>query len=309
MVESYIIGVDLGANSGRAVVGNLTSEKLEVEELRRFSNDPILINGRLYWDVLKIFAEIKQSLKKCSSKYEQEPLSIGIDSWGVDYGLFDKKGRLLRNPVHYRDSRTRGLISEALKVMSRKRIFETTGIQFLELNTLYQLFAQKREFDHLLESSESLLMMADVLNYFLTGKMVTEFSLATTTQLYDTVKKQWATDIFKEFGFPLELMQDVVSPGTKIGTLANEVSEEVGLSEVSVIVPATHDTASAVAAIPAHEDNWAFISSGTWSLLGTELETPFINEEAMKANFTNEGGVGGKYRFLRNLTGLWIVQE
>lgn len=309
MSSSNIISIDLGANSGRAIVARFTGDGVEIDELHRFPNGPVSVHGRLYWDVLKTFEEIKESLRQYTDKYEEAPLSIGIDTWGVDYGLFDENGRLLRNPVHYRDSRTEGKMDDAFDVMSREEIFEETGIQFMELNTLYQLFAQKEESPESLKSADSLLMMADIFNYFLTGQMATEFSLATTSQLYDPVEKEWAEKLYEEFGFPLEAMQDVVEPGTKIGRLTEEVAEDVGLNRVPVIAPATHDTASAVAAIPAKGDDWAFISSGTWSLMGKEIDDPVINDDVLGANFTNEGGVAGTYRFLRNLTGLWIVQE
>ncbi len=309
MSSSKVIAIDLGANSGRAIAARFSGDEIKIEELHRFSNGPVSVHGRLYWDVLRMFEEIKESLRKYANKYDEEPISIGIDTWGVDYGLFDKNGRLLRNPVHYRDSRTDGMMDETFEVVSREEIFEETGIQFMELNTLYQLFAQKQENPEALKSADSLLMMSDIFNYFLTGEMASEFSLATTSQLYDPVDKEWASKLFYELGFPQGLMQDVVEPGTKIGKLTEEVAEDVGLAEVPVIAPATHDTASAVAAIPAKGDDWAFISSGTWSLMGKEIEDPVINDDVLDANFTNEGGVEGTYRFLRNLTGLWIIQE
>lgn len=309
MSSSKVIAIDLGANSGRAITARFTGDEIEIEELHRFSNGPVSVHGRLYWDVLRMFEEIKESLRKYASKYDDAPISLGIDSWGVDYGLFDENGRLLRNPVHYRDSRTEGAMDEAFGVVSKEKIFEETGIQFMELNTLYQLFAQKNENPESLKSADSFLMMADIFNYFLTGEMTTEFSLATTSQLYDPVEKKWAKKLFNDFGFPLEMMQDVVEPGSRIGRLTEEVAEDVGLERVPVVAPATHDTASAVAAIPAKGDDWAFISSGTWSLMGKEIEDPVINDDVLEANFTNEGGVAGTYRFLRNLTGLWIIQE
>ncbi|MBS3792682.1 rhamnulokinase [Candidatus Bipolaricaulota bacterium] len=309
MSSSKVIAIDLGANSGRAIAARFTGGEVKVEELHRFSNGPVSVHGRLYWDVLRMFEEIKESLRKYASKYDDDPISLGIDSWGVDYGLFDKNGRLLRNPVHYRDSRTDGAMDEAFEVVSKEKIFEETGIQFMELNTLYQLFAQKKENPESLKSADSFLMMSDIFNYFLTGEMTTEFSLATTSQLYDPVEKEWAKKLFADFGFPLDMMQDVVKPGTRIGRLTEEVAEDVGLESVPVVAPATHDTASAVAAIPAKGDDWAFISSGTWSLMGKEIEDPVINDDVLEANFTNEGGVAGTYRFLRNLTGLWIIQE
>ncbi len=309
MASSNIISIDLGANSGRAIVARFTGDRIEIDELHRFPNGPVTVHGRLYWDVLGAFKEMKESLRKYANEYDDEPLSLGIDTWGVDYGLFDENGRLLRNPVHYRDSRTEGAMDEAFEVVPRKEIFEETGIQFMELNTLYQLFAQKKENPESLRAADSLLMMSDLFNYFLTGEMATEFSLATTSQLYDPVEKEWAKELYEEFGFPLEIMRDVVKPGTRIGRLTEEIAEDVALERIPVIAPATHDTASAVAAIPAKGDDWAFISSGTWSLMGKEIEDPVINDDVLEANFTNEGGVAGTYRFLRNLTGLWIIQE
>jgi len=309
MKQSNIIAIDLGANSGRAIVGRFGKGQLEVDELHRFSNGPVSVHGRLYWDVLKMFTEVKESLCKYASKYDEEPLSIGIDSWGVDYSLFDSRGRLIHNPVHYRDVRTQGKMKEAFEVVPREEIFRETGIQFMELNTLYQLFAQQHEDPESLDYAQDFLMMADVFHYFLTGQMTSEFTLTTTSQLYDPVKKRWASGLFEKFNFPMEIMPKVIAPGTQVGNLTADIAEDVGLGQIPVIAPASHDTASAVAAIPASGRSWGFISSGTWSLLGKEITDPLINQDVLDANFTNEGGVAGTYRFLRNLTGLWLVQE
>lgn len=309
MKDSNIIAIDLGANSGRAIVGRFGGGKFEVDELHRFSNGPVSVHGRLYWDVLKMFTEVKESLRKYDRNYNEKPLSIGIDSWGVDYSLFDSRGRLIHNPVHYRDVRTQGKMDEAFEIVPREEIFRETGIQFMELNTLYQLFVQQCEDPESLEYADDFLMMADVFHYFLTGKMTSEFTLATTSQLYDPVNKRWASGLFEKFSFPMDIMPEVIPPGTQVGNLTGEIADEVGLEQIPIIAPASHDTASAVAAIPASGKDWAFISSGTWSLLGKEIRDPLINQDVLDANFTNEGGVAGTYRFLRNLTGLWLVQE
>jgi len=303
------LAFDLGANSGRAMAG-VVGEEIEVSELHRFPNGPVELRGTLYWDVLRLFSEMKKGLSKYDEEFQEPPLGLGIDSWGVDFGLLSPEDELLGNPVHYRDERTEGMMEEAFKKISREEIFQLTGVQFMSLNTLYQLLALKANNPSLLEGAEELLFMADLFNYFLTGEKTAEFTLTTTSQLYDPRSRKWSEELFQALDLPLEIMPEVVPPSSRIGRLSPDLAEEVGLGEVPVYAPACHDTASAVAAIPAADsENWAFLSSGTWSLLGAEITEPAINEKALDYNFTNEGGVEGTFRFLRNITGLWLLQE
>lgn len=307
--KKSFIAFDLGANSGRAVLGKLHGNTLRTKEIHRFDNYPVEVLGTIHWDVLRLLREIKEALKKYSSSHEESPDSLGLDTWGVDFGLLDGKGRLIENPVHYRDNRTDGIMSQALEISSRKEIFQTTGIQFMEINTLYQLMAVKNDHPRQLERSKTFLMIAGLFHYFLTGQIKEEFSLATTTQLYDPIEKTWVKSLFDKFGLPKGIMPEVENTGTRIGTLGEDIKRDTGMGDVPVTATATHDTASAVSAIPAKSDSWAFISSGTWSLLGKEVERPVINREVMDANFTNEGCRTGKFTLHKNLTGLWIVQE
>lgn len=307
--QKNFIAFDLGANSGRAVLGEFTDGTLNTKEIHRFPNDPVDILGTMHWDVLRLFREIKLALKNYSSKNRLSPDSIGVDTWGVDFGLLDEKERLIENPVHYRDDRTDGILSQAISISSEREIFQNTGIQFMELNTLYQLFAIKNSHPAQLKRTKSLLMMADLFNYFLTGKKQSEFTLATTTQLYNPIEEEWSGKLLDRFDLPEDIMPPVISTGTQIGRLTKGIQSETGMENVPVIATATHDTASAVSAIPAETDSWAFISSGTWSLMGKEINEPLINGEVMETNFTNEGCRTGKFTLHKNLTGLWIIQE
>ncbi|MFW6013203.1 MAG: rhamnulokinase, partial [Candidatus Bipolaricaulota bacterium] len=303
------IALDLGANSGRAVLGKLKDDLLETEEIHRFSNDPVKILGTIHWNVLMIFREVKRALKKHGSSRRCELSSIGMDTWGVDFGLLDGKGRLIENPVHYRDGRTEGMMDQVLQTFSREEIFRNTGIQFMEFNTLYQLLALKDRDPDQLRRAEDLLMMAGLLGYFLTGEKSEEFTLATTTQLYNPVKDRWSEKLFDLFDLPIDIMPKVERTGAKIGEVRSDVYTETGTNKVPVIATTSHDTASAVSGIPAEGSGWAFISSGTWSLMGKEIDRPLINREVMKANFTNEGCYNGRFTLHKNLTGLWIIQE
>ena len=317
-MQENFLAFDLGASSGRAVLGIFESDKLRLKEIHRFINKPINLLGTLYWNILNIFDEIKNSLSIYSQEYGKILNSIGVDTWGVDFGLIGKDGKLLSNPVHYRDSRTEGMMEEVFKRVLRREIFERTGIQFTQLNTLYQLFSMSFANSPLLKIADTFLMMPDLFNYFLTGKKFSEFTIATTSQCYDLLDGTWFSSLLDRLDIPTKIMPEVVSPGTIIGNILPDIEEEVGLSPVcragtgspvSVIAPACHDTGSAVAAVPAQSDNWAYISSGTWSLIGIEVENPIINKTSLELNFTNEGGVDGTYRFLKNVAGLWLIQE
>lgn len=303
------IAADFGAGSGRVIVGAVNADgHINLEEIHRFKNRPIRLGGTQHWDFLALFQELKDGLRKAFAKYP-DIVSIGIDTWGVDFGLIDSRGRLMSNPVSYRDARTAGLLAEVDKIMPRQELYAITGNQFMEINTLYQLYSMVRAKDPQLDNAEKLLFTPDLFTYFLTGVCRNEYTISTTSQLYDHRAKGWANEIFERLGLPQRLMQPIVYPGTVIGPLLPEVVAEVGGKNCKVVAVGSHDTASALASIEAKGDNWAFLSSGTWSLMGIETDTPILTEQALSADFTNEGTVNGKIRFLRNITGLWILQN
>ena len=302
-----VLAFDFGASSGRAVIGSFEGGKISLEEVHRFSNDPVEVNGTLYWDVLRLFYEIKQGILKAKEAGGFD--SIGIDTWGVDFGLLDSEGRLLENPVHYRDRRTKGMADEAFRLLPRERFYELTGIQFMELNTVFQLFALKKQRPELLERADKLLFMPDLLGYMLTGEYVCEYSIATTSQLIDIKNGGWCDEVFDALGLPKRLMHDISLPGECRRKLSKAVSEELGVPQVDVISVCGHDTQSAITAVPCLDKSFAFLSSGTWSLFGTELEKPVVNAATLEMNITNEGGCEGKTGFLKNITGLWLIQE
>lgn len=303
-----ILAYDLGASSGRALLGRLTDRGIETEELHRFANDPVQAGGRLYWDILRLLHEMKQALLK--ARHQNISLkSLAIDSWAVDFGLIGQNGELLGNPYHYRDSHTDGMMEKLFADVPASSIFERTGIQFLPFNTIYQLAAMKRANSPLLREAQRFLMIPDLLRYFLTGEMMNEFSNATTTQLFNPLTGGWDTELLRQIGVPPSLFGPVVQPEARAGQLLPSVAEELGINAIPVIAVAEHDTGSAVAAVPATERSFAYLSCGTWSLMGTEVERPVMNETALRMNFTNEGGVGGTYRLLKNIMGLWILQE
>ncbi len=303
-----LLAFDLGAESGRAVLGRFDGDRLRLSELHRFPNEPVRLPDGLHWDVLRLFAEVKRGLALCAEKHGR-PASIGVNTWGVDFALLDREGTLLGNPYHYRDSRTEGMLEEAFQRVRREEIFERTGIQFMQVNALYQLLSMALARSPLLEAAETFLTMPDLFNYWLSDRTVCEFTNATTTQCYDPRAGGWATSLLERLGIPSHFFAEVVSPGTVLGPLVPSVAEETGLGDVPVVAPACHDTASAVAAVPASEEDWAYISSGTWSLVGVEVRQPIITPESLASNFTNEGGVAGTFRFLKNVAGLWLVQE
>lgn len=297
------LAFDFGAESGRAVLAHLHSGVITTEEVDRFANEPVEYGGSLHWDIPKLWLEIRKTL----SRQEVELSGIGVDAWGVDYALLGEHGELLLNPYHYRDKRTDGVMELAFEKVSRKEIYRETGIQFMSINTLYQLFAAKRDTPDLLRAARTLLMIPDLFHYWLTGNAVCEFTNATTTQMVNAEKRAWSRDLMERLELPVDLPAGIVEPGTQVGALLEEVTSSRTLRGTPVIAPATHDTGSAVAAVVAREGT-AFISSGTWSLLGTELDIPLITDEALRLNFTNEGGVCGTTRFLKNVMGLWMLQ-
>lgn len=303
-----VLGIDLGASSGRAMLGTLEGKKLTIREIHRFLNEPVTLCGRFVWDMPRLFHEIKQALLKLSRSGETVD-AIGIDTWGVDFGLLDKNGHLLGLPVHYRDARTNGIPEKVRAIIPDEELFARTGIAFNSFNTLYQLYAMKEEGDPALESAQDLLFLPDLLAYFLTGKKGTEYTIASTSQLLDPFKRDWDRELMEKLGIPAHIFGEVKLPGTVRGTLLPEIAKECGVAEIPVIAIGGHDTASAVAAVPAQEKDFAYISSGTWSLLGAEVQEPLCTEGVMKANYTNEGGVDGSIRLLKNIMGLWIIQE
>jgi len=303
------LAVDLGAESGRVMLGTLAGDRLSLTEVRRFANIPVRLPDGLHWDVLRIWSEIKSGLSAAQARNGSQIDSIGLDTWGVDFALLDQKGDLLANPFHYRDSRTDGMYAEAFRRMPRERIFQNTGIQFMEVNTLYQLLAMVVTKSPVLEVAHTFLTIPDLFNYWLTGKINSEFTEATTTQCFDPYTRDWARPLLKAMGIPEHIFQPVIEPGTLIDNLASGVSNEIGAGRIPVVAPACHDTGSAVAAIPAEGTDFAWISSGTWSILGVEADQPVINDQTLKYNFTNEGGVFGKWRLSKNVMGLWILQE
>ena len=289
-MEKKVLAFDFGASGGRAMCGTFDGEKITIEELHRFSNDPVILNGTMYWDVLRLFFEIKQGLikaKKCG-KIE----SIGIDTWGVDFGLIDSEGRLLENPVHYRDSRTEGMLAESFKMIDKQRFYEITGNQFMEINTAFQLLYLLKNRKELLDRADKMILMPDLFNYFLTGAKKAEYSIASTTQLLDARKGEWSDEVIDALKLPKHIFPEIVPTGTKVGELTDEICTELGLDKIDVMAVAGHDTQSALVAVPASEEDFIFLSCGTWSLLGTELSEPIINDKSEYYNITNEGGYG-----------------
>ncbi len=302
------IAADFGAGSGRVIVGTLAGGKVELDEVHRFPNRQIYLGGTLHWDFLALFEELKTGLKKAFAKYDGI-VSIGVDTWGVDFGLLDSRGRLLANPVCYRDARTNGILEKVFRVIPEAELYRLTGNQFMEINTAFQLYSMVCNDDPLLKAADKLLFTPDLFNYFLTGVAVNEYTISTTSQLYRHATGGWASEVFGKLGIPQRLMQKIVPSGTVVGRLLPEIASETGGKDVQVVAVGSHDTASALASIQAQGDNWAFISSGTWSLMGIETERPILTPEAMACDFTNEGTVNGKIRFLRNITGLWLLQN
>src|SRR5271169_5576694 len=299
------LAFDFGAESGRAVLAHLQSGILTTEEVHRFPNEPVNYGGSLHWDMPRLWHEVRKALARLD---DVGLAGIGVDAWGVDYALLGERGELLQNPYHYRDRRTEGVMEEVISKVSKQEIYQATGIQFMPINTLYQLFAARRQTPKMLEAAKHLVTIPDLFNYWLTGNAICEFTNATTTQMVDPVKRTWATDLMQSLELPAHLPAPIIEPGSIVGTLLPDIAGHSSLAGTAVIAPACHDTGSAVAAISAR-DGTAFLSSGTWSLLGTELDSPVITSDALRMNFTNEGGVNGTTRLLKNVMGLWMLQS
>jgi rhamnulokinase len=303
------LAFDLGASSGRAVVGRLDGDLLTITNTHRFPNEPVFIHKRMYWDILRLLYEIKQGLLTTRLQGYTNISSVGIDTWGIDFGLLSANGELLGNPYHYRDHQTQGIMEQVWQLVPHAEIFAQTGLQFLPFNTLYQIYAMQKAHSPLLSQAKHLLLIPELLRYFLTGDMLSEWSVASTTQMCNPHTRTWNTPLLTRLGLPTHFLSQPVPPGTFAGKLLPSISMEASLPELPVIAVAEHDTASAVVAVPADQTDFAYLSSGTWSLLGTELSAPLINEQALELNITNEGGINGTTRLLKNVTGLWLIQE
>ncbi|MFC5701130.1 rhamnulokinase family protein [Cohnella faecalis] len=323
-----ILAYDLGASSGRAMLGRLTDNRIATEELHRFSNDPVRAAGRLHWDILRLLHELKQGLLKAKHKGEKLR-SLAIDSWAVDFGFLGRGGELLGNPYHYRDAHTDGVMNKLFAEIPASEVFGRTGIQFLQFNSIFQLYAMAKAGNPILEQAEHFLMIPDLLRYFLTGEKHNEFTNATTTQLYNPISGGrhkdngaaggwdkgnraaggWDAELIRRIGAKPSWFGHVAQPGSVVGTLSASVMEELGVDAIPVLAVAEHDTGSAVAAVPALNRSFAYLSCGTWSLIGTEVDSPVIDERTQRFNFTNEGGAYGTYRLLKNIMGLWILNE
>ncbi|MDB6059523.1 MAG: Rhamnulokinase [Verrucomicrobiales bacterium] len=312
MSKQIYLGIDLGAESGRVMAGSWDGGRLGLEEVHRFGNGGVWVGETFRWDLVRLWAEIQNGLAIAGKKFGDAVVSIGVDTWGVDFVLLDRKDEMLGLPYHYRDGRTRGMMEEAFGKVSRDEIFANTGSQFMEINSLYQLLALKKTNPELLASADRFLMIADWLNWCLCGSRVVEFTNASTTQCLNPARRTWAFEMLRKFGLPENIFGELVEPGTKIGQLRESVAALTGLGRVVVIAPPTHDTAAAVAGVPTANTgraNWAYISSGTWSLLGIESQTPLLSKNVLEANLTNEGGIDGTWRVLKNIMGLWLVQQ
>ncbi|HZJ58093.1 MAG TPA: rhamnulokinase [Clostridia bacterium] len=304
-----LLAFDFGASGGRGILGRFDGEKLAMDELHRFSNDPVEVGGHLYWDVLRLFWNMQEALLKYGARENGSFASLGIDTWGVDYGLLDRDGELLGNPYHYRDVRTEDMMEEAFTKMPREMIFQKTGIAFQKFNTLYQLLSTVIKKPDMMDRAETLLFMPDLLAYFLSGEKSTEFTEASTGQLLDANTGHWCGDLLEAMSIPKNIFTNIQQPGSLRGRIKADLAKTLGVGSVPIIAVASHDTGSAVAAVPNTEGNYAYLSSGTWSLMGVEVDKPVINEKTLGWNYTNEGGVNGTYRLLKNIMGLWIIQE
>lgn len=304
-MSRYLV-FDYGASSGRAMLATYENEKISMKEIHRFTNDPVTVNGTMYWDILRLFFEMKTAITKAVNDGGFD--YIGIDTWGVDFAFVDEDGQLLQNPVHYRDARTNDW-EELFNIIPREELYDRTGIQLISLNTIYQLYAVKKNQPWLLEKADKIIFMPDLLAYFLTGVKYTEYSMASTTQLLDAKKRTWDKEILDKLGIPERLFLPVSMAGDFVGTLLPEIQEELGAPAAKVVRTAGHDTGSAVLATPTQNDDFLYISCGTWALLGTEISEPCMNDLAKKYNFSNEGGATGDIRLLKNIMGTWILAE
>ncbi len=312
MQDQHYIAVDLGAESGRVMLGTVNEAGIELSEMHRFPNGPVRVGRILHWDILRLWGEIQTGIAKTmaqTSENGQSVSGIGVDTWGVDFGLLDNNGELIANPVHYRDSRTDGMPAKFFSRMPREKAYGITGVQTMNLNTLFQLCSLAENRPAMLERARQVLYIPDLLAYWLCGRIANEYTIASTSQMLDARRRQYSPSILQQIPLQPALLPELVLPGTVLGRMTGEAGAATQAMGVPVLAVGAHDTASAVAAVPAHADHWLFLSSGTWSLLGAEMDEPILSADAMKYNLTNEGGVGGKIRLLKNIAGLWLLQE
>lgn len=305
-MSKTVLAFDFGASSGRAMLAGYNNGKITMQEIHRFSNDPVEVNGTLYWDILRLFFEIKQAINKAALAGGFD--AIGIDTWGVDFGLLDKDGQLLQNPVHYRDVRTENIMEEVLEIVPKREIYNSTGLQFMRINTLFQMYYLKKHKPELLQRTDKMLFIPDLFAYFLTGVKRAEYTIASTSQMLRADTGQWDTDLLEKLSLPQDILPEIIQPGEIYGHLSPEICKELGCQSVPVIAVCSHDTGSAVAAVPSQQDDFIYVSCGTWSLFGTELPKPVITDESYELDITNEGGYKS-IRFLKNIIGLWLLQE
>ncbi len=314
MARRVALAVDLGASGGRVVSGGFDGRLLELEEIHRFDNGPVSMNGQLVWDLVRLWQEVVSGLRLAANRHGRAVSTVGVDTWGVDFAFVGADDSLLANPVCYRDARTNGMLAAAEKIVPRAEIFAATGLQFMEINSLYQFFSLVRSGSSVLAAADRMLMIPDVFHWLLSGTRSNERTNASTTQCFDPTTGDWAWSLLDSLGIPRKVFGPIVPPGTDLGPLRGDVAAETGLVNVRVVAPGTHDTASAVAAVPAMEPpsprpDWCYISLGTWALVGAELDRPLVTPECLAANFTNEAGIGGTTRLLKNICGLWLVQQ
>ncbi|MCR4439117.1 MAG: rhamnulokinase family protein [bacterium] len=309
MAARKYLAFDFGAESGRAMLGLVDERSIQLAELHRFANRQVTRDGHLHWDLAYLRGELERGLAAAAAAGHKELAGIGVDTWGVDFGLLDADDRLLSDPYAYRDSRTAGVMEEVFATIPREELYRLTGSQFMQFNSLFQLVCTARREPEVLARARTLLFMPDLFNFFMTGEKSCEYTIASTSQMLNARTRTWEEALFSRLGLPRQLVLPLTAPGTRLAPLSEQVAARVGLPRVQVIAPACHDTASAVAAVPAGQGSWAYLSSGTWSLLGVELQEPMISELSLQGNFTNEGGVGGTIRFLRNTMGLWLLQR
>jgi rhamnulokinase len=312
MAEKIYLAVDLGAESGRVMAGIWNGKKIRLEEIHRFSNGPVLLGESIRWDVLRLWAEIQKGLALAGEKYGRKIISVGVDTWGVDFVLLNKQEEILGQPYHYRDTRTLGALKHTFKKVSRSDIYAQSGVQFMELNSLYQLLAWQSNSPSIISSTDTLLFMPDFFHWCICGVKRAEFTVASTSQFVHPLKRNWSLALLKRLGLPTHFLPKIIPPGTTLGTIRKSLAERIGLVDVKVVAPPSHDTASAIAGVPTTttgKTNWAFINSGTWSLMGVEVNKPILSPRALELNMANEGGLDGTHGLLKNIMGLWLVQQ
>ncbi len=306
-MEKRVLAFDFGASSGRAIIGIFDGETIRLEEVHRFENTPVQMCGTLYWDLPRLFHDVKQGLVKAAQSGGFD--SLAVDTWGVDFGLIGRDGHLLELPVHYRDSRTSGMLEKAFSLIDKAQFYNITGNQFMDINTVFQLLSLKFDRPEMLKNAETLLLMPDLFGYLLTGKKRAELSIASTTQMMNAAERKWSETVLDALGIPKNILPEICMPATELGMLSDEICAELDIPAAKVISVCGHDTQCAAAAAPTEEEDFIFISCGTWSLFGTETNSPVISEKSAVLNITNESGYGGKVTFLKNIIGLWLIQE